>query len=695
MTFKTMEDVSDRSAYVNNLKKALDKLEDNALGDFDFFDGVDFGGTEQSVLLVGSYKDALAKELKTKAKSRGTGTCFRQGKILNLTLSGGKMPEARLKTIFKETKNFGFQMVEATMQQPETKNGASSEEAKVRYFIGSLESTFDKFKGAIGDDNRKALRIQFGKIDDALKTSKWGEARKVAEGLEKAMTNFIKQIDPHHGKEDSRAKANATQRWKDTMGRFDKAKGQITDGERVDIRKLWGTAEDKLKAGDWAGTVTALEAIDKAVVNAVKLALKDAQQRESSEQDKIKSDMSGEAQLLVTKLTQQGVKLESLRQALLLQMKEIEPIRKELQLEKAKEEPDQPTLVNIKERLDAKQQILDSAKKALVLQRKDMEKTEGEIKAQNLLKHKDTMERLERTRSAIASLENVLQSTPISLAREELQATVKKMDDATQWRKERLKVEASGKSHATSRHGAQTGFERQARRAATAENVLPDHKDNPSGSAQVIEWNQVKFTYTVGKDGKREFKDRKVLATKLANIATQQDKQVTDTASMWATPVLEKESFDLAISHANKLKQFTLYKNTKNEWKPFTSATLIVKKSPGWGYAIKRTGAHVSMVDAEAVLRDFEHGRIDLDEMFKRLNTELLAEDGGAKMIPFAVVVLRRASVTDDWALLTQYPANGKKAVKWEPVRGWPKNSVEMRETSNGPITTVATNALP
>lgn len=695
MPFNTMTEVENRDTYVTQLKKELSALGENELGEFDFFDGVPIGGTEQSVLLVGNYKDAVVKELKTKAKFRGTGTCFREGKILNLTLGTGKMPEAKLKAIFKETKNFGFQIVEANMRQSDTKGGAPGEEAKIRTLIGSLESTFDKVKGRIGDDNRKTLRIQFGKIEDALTASKWDEARKIAHGLEKAMTSFIQQmVDPKHGQQDPRDKTNATQRWKDTMGRFDKAKAQMTNEERVKIRELWGTAEDKLKASDWSGTITTLEAIDKQIVTVVKEALKDAQTRETTDQGQIDTHLTPQAQLLVTKLTQQGVQLENLRVAMLGEMKSVEGIRQELREEEAKPIPDKPTLVDIKNRLETKKTAADTARKALEVQRKAMAQTEGEIKAQNLLTHKGTMDRLERTRQAIAALEDVLQSTPIDQARQELQATVKKMADATQWREERLKAEATSSSHATSRHGAQTGLERQARRAATAESVTPEQGDNKSGSAQTISWNSVEFTYTVGKDGKREIKDRVKVATAMVGTATAGG-PATNVGSMWATPVLEKESYDLAMSHAAKLKKYTQFKRVNGSWAPFTSATFIVNKSPGWGYAVKRTGAHVSIPDAEAVLRDFETGKIDHDQMFKRLNTELYAVDGGAKLIPYAVVVLRRASATDDWTLLTQYPDNTKTAVKWEPQRNWAPSSVDLRETPTGPVTNVSTTSLP
>lgn len=699
VSFKSMDQVENRDTYVAQLKKQLSSLPEKELGKFYFFDGLTLGGAEQAVLLVGDVKGSVITELKSKAKIRATGNCFREGHVLNLTLGAGKMPESRLKQIFREAKTFGFQLVEANLNQADTKAGAPSDEAKVRAIVGSLESTFDKVKGKISDENRKALRIQFGQIEDALGAKKWDEVRKLAAGLEEDMTDFAQQADPGYGQEDPRDKANATQRWKDTMARFDKAKSRLTDDERKAIRELWGTAEDKLKANDWPATIKALEAVDSEVIRAVKAALNDAAADATKQQTKIDTGLGAAAQLLVTQLKQQADLLENLRKRMLDEMKEVDQIRVELREEEARQPPSGgAALTDIKNRLDAKKKTLDTARKALELQRTAMAKTEGELKAQNLLSDKDTVDRLERAKKAMAALEDVLQSTPIDQAREALMATAKKMTDAAKWREERLKVEAAGGTHATSRHGAQTGFERQARRAATAESVTPDQVDNPSGSAQVIEWNKVKFVYTV-QDGKREIKDRLKVATQLVGSATA-GALPTEIGSMWATPVLEKEAYELALSHADKLKGYTQYKKeptrrAPNPWAAFLSATFVVKKEPGWGYAVKHTGAHISIPDADAVLHDFEQGKIDLDQMFKRLNTTLHAVDGGAKLIPYAVVVLKRSSVTAGWTLLTQYPDSTKTGVKWEPEKQWNKPNIELRETDGGPVTTYAANALP
>ncbi len=696
MPFTTLDQIKTREKYATQLKLELSNADEGVLGKFTFYGGVVHEGKEQSFLLVGKVADVVTNALKPGAKVKGNGTFLREGSKVSLSVVTGMLPEPTVKQIFQETKNFSYKLVKGQLSAPDSKLDKPDDEQKVRAIVAPLESQFDTIKGKITDEERKALRIQFGKIADAVEATKWDEARRLAAGLQKGLDHYSTVVDPTHGKQDPRAKTNAVKRWKDAQARFDTIKGRLSDERRLTIRKLWGTAQEKLEAEDWTGTLAAVEAADEALVGVMKAMVQENEADAKGEADGLdeKNKKIDEAKKLVLKLKTQGDQLETLRLAMISEMGKVETIRKELREESAKQAPVATTIVDIKDRLEKQKGVFDKAKKALEKQRKELDETERSLREQNFLTDPGAVNRLESARERLSLLEEVLANASIHQARDELKATVKKMAEATVWREERLKKESTSADHATSRHGAQTGLERQARRAATK--VAPDQGDNKSGGAKILSWNQVKFTYTE-KDGKREFKERTKIATELVDRVTRAQATVAgpDHSSMWATPVLEKESHDLALTYANKLKGYKQFKNAAGNWRPFTSATFIIEKSPGWGYTVEKVGGVVSPAQAETILRSFEDGDIDLDELFKRLNTRLRSTDGGADLVPYAVVVFKRASANGNWELRTQYPDHTQTGVKWEPARYWAADSVQLRTSPTATPVTVATNALP
>jgi hypothetical protein len=158
--------------------------------------------------------------------------------------------------------------------------------------------------------------------------------------------------------------------------------------------------------------------------------------------------------------------------------------------------------------------------KVLASAKKELKENVAELKAAQLEKHPALVKTLKSARDRIVAQDEVLESVPFDVARDAISETVGKMGDATQWREDPL----GGGGHGTSRHGAQTGLDRQARRAATAESATPDQAANPGGAVQVLDWNKVKITYTE-EDGKRVVKTaglspRKLLAPQSLVFAT-------------------------------------------------------------------------------------------------------------------------------------------------------------------------------
>lgn len=217
----------------------------------------------------------------------------------------------------------------------------------------------------------------------------------------------------------------------------------------------------------------------------------------------------------------------------------------------------------------------------------------------------------------------------------ELSALVGKMAEATVWQEDNVdKVKNKDGSetitddyvmantgHGTGRHGAQTGQDRQALRAAT-HGVTPDDNANKYGVTQhTAKWNQVTIEYEQNDKGEKVIKNRTavekdvlVAAAKVVN---------SKVGSTWATPVLEREAVKKALATAKAMQGYLQYFDKDGHLQPFTSLAVTLGKpttSVGWGYAVERTGAKVDPAVARQLLTEFEKGEKTQDELFNALN---------------------------------------------------------------------------
>lgn len=280
----------------------------------------------------------------------------------------------------------------------------------------------------------------------------------------------------------------------------------------------------------------------------------------------------------------------------------------------------------------------------------------------------------------------------------ELSALVGKMSQATAWQKgNKDTLDESGKKlapgltddavntaggHGTSRHGAQTGLDRQAQRAATEKGVTPDQPGNKFGVTQhETSWNKVSIVYEKNAKGEKVIKDRTTVVKNIVNVVTRTVK--SDIGSMWATPVLEREAVKKAVDTAKAMEAYVDYEKN-GAWHPFTSLAITLGKpssGPGWGYAVQKDGANVDPTEATRILTEFEKGKLTLDEMFNELNVKLVTRDGGAEMTHHAIVVFKRAAGGAKWELVTHYPNHKSTAadVGWECARDWRPGTVKFR----------------
>jgi len=744
MPFDTLQKVSDKDKYIKTLRKEFTAMEEGALADFWFFDDVKLGSDTSPVILVGTVGPVVTAAFKKQTQVRASGKCFREGNKLKLSLVKGKMPEVKLKDVFKLFPSIGYKLVAGDLSAPLTKaeDELPNEEKKVRSLIGQLESRFDKIKKAVGDDNRKTLRVIFGNISDALDQKNYKQARTLCKQLNDKMDEFSEQVTPGSTSTDPREKTNAEQRWKKAMARFDKVKGKISDEDRKALRKLWGVAEDFMEKEDWAKAIKAVDAADEDMVKRVKATAEAERQSIANKNAQAEGNATDdEANILRQRIAAQTSGLETMKKAVDPYRVKLQQIRDDLhsetaeltRLKDAAEDTLDPAAMldlhqqisvtaaackQIKASLDQQMKLFKAAQQKVDNQRKLIDATVAALKKKKFDKDPALARQIQGAEDRLRDLDEVLDTASIGQAQANLKETVQLMAEATAWRKERLKEEASSHAHGTGRHDAQTGLERQARRAATTEEyddgsgkikqrkvnvggkdkvigTAPDHEGNEAGTAQKITtWNGIKLTYTE-ENGKRVIKDRKKSAEALLGAANP-GTDGSSTGSMWATPVLEKEAYDTALAYANKLKDYTHRQKSGGQWLEFNSVTIKLgkpKKGPGWGYAVKKT-AMPAVADAENILIAFEDGKITLDQLFRRMSVELLSDDGGAKMIPGATVVLNRTDSTKPWKLLTQYPNADLSGTGWEPFRN-ASGSIKFRKGTSDPGTMLNVDALP
>jgi hypothetical protein len=236
---------------------------------------------------------------------------------------------------------------------------------------------------------------------------------------------------------------------------------------------------------------------------------------------------------------------------------------------------------------------------------------------------------------------------------------------------EKLTREAN--KHGSARHGAQTGVELQARRAATG-GITPDQADNPHGvsgsrvdgagaARATVKWNKATFHYETQPDGKRKIVN---LQEVLKQLAEETSIAKTSKSSMFISHVLEKEAVERALAIVKAQCPWTEYLDGST-WKPLDTVTVVLgkpRKLAGWGYAVGRDiDAKKTLVDANQVIERFRDGKIDVDQMLEGLDVSFAtAADGSVPLVKEARVTLQRMG--NAWSSLTHFPSAGE-TVGW------------------------------
>lgn len=592
-------------------------------------------------------------------------------------------------------------LLQQTLKEVLTDTGARSmdggDAAAAQRNLRAAVNVFDEIKGDIEDEARKQLRIAFGRAGDDIKAGKFAEADEVTKAITERLTELKKSLSDNTAQStdellsdaDARQLVVLKRRAAELQQRFAKARGRmdsgVASGIEVELKKI-AKELGKSSVGDCAKR---LDKVEKDLRASARSTLRAAEEQEEQAQKALESAATPEEIALGAEIRSLSEDIETVFGSSERMRAQMGLIRRELADPTTSGIAAIPLLVE----LDGLTDDLEQAQKDLAKHRKELNEKVEELKQLNLQKHPALVQTLKSALSRYTAAEEALGGLDTTKSRAEIEDLVGKMAIATEWREKQIKA---GGGHGSSRHGAQTGLERQARRAATPSSVTPEQTDNKGGAAMILDWNEVQITYKE-EDGKRVIDNRKVVASKVAGVLTAGGPN-TSKGSMWATPVLEKLAYDTALAYANKMRKYTRYIKPNNTTKPFEKFTCFIeapKGQPGWGFSVENTGPQVSEADAEKILREFEEGKLTHDQMFAKFNSELVGKGGSAEYIKYATVCFKRANGGDPWELLTMFPDDRRNAQSWECQKGWQPNGLRFDEGHGTAQYALNNNVMP
>lgn len=647
---------------------------------------------DDTVFLTHRVKDGKALAKQAKQQGSGTksvhGTMIVDGRALSLKCDKeppGNLAENVSKLLRKNgmtlsvTAVFGNNLANADLADDDEEAGLSDDpHPKAGEWIArakSLGAALDASMGQLPEGG--TLRGQWEYARTAGEQGDIPGALKAAEKIEGDLKKALKA----HGKAQVER----------VMKGFDKVKAGLTDDDRKEIRVLVGAMVDdagrisapdmaaradaairtlaaKVKEtrkgleGDKPDIAEAVKDIDRQItallrdveklekqVSTVETQIKDANDRlNGSNRPKKK-----QADALQQRIDKLETELTEKRQALAEKRKEVQPA-----IDTLTEAKDQ-TAKALQVKMDTINRRLD-----------DLTRKQGDIPFASVLKS------LKEIHDADDEMANLGGDSFDTL----LDPAISEQSEAVEWREGRdgqggeLRRGRQDDSHGSSRHGAQTGTEGQARRAATG-GVTPDSRStddvtdrvrSAGAPVNIIKWRGADIEWEeVG--GKRKVKSRTALKKKLVEEVA--NNFPSDKGSRFANPVLEKEAVDTAIQKVTAAGWDKIYSNSKG-WHDFTSVAVVVgppKKWKGWGYTVTRKEAATMSVEAaDAIIAEFETGKISEQQMLDQLGVEYLTEGGVIKMAPYATVVLKRDDPTKPWKSYTHYPNDDKTAPGWD-----------------------------
>ncbi|QDY70686.1 hypothetical protein [Qingshengfaniella alkalisoli] len=467
-------------------------------------------------------------------------------------------------------------------------------------------------------------------------------------------------------------KAFATDTVKTAIGRFDKVKTVLTVEDRQELRGMVEPILKMVGKTPLADVEKAAKSFEAEIIKRAKARAGEIDQRAKPVEEKLEEanrDLAAELKILEKKTKDVSREVGGLNKQLAQQ----QTLLKDLPGKKGSAAKKQEAAQKIKERIDT---LVGS----IAAKTREVEEYNAELakQIQAAKQNHDMLTSLDKTMLAnikgnVDAAKKEIAANPLAEMQSKLEATIQEMDDAIKWQEDQVKRTESGENtHGTGRHGAQTGVDRQARRAATGGDA-PDSAGNEFGttrsiktwSGEQIEWEQDDVT------GKRKIKSRTpVTKTVAAEVVRHFN---SDKGSSFNTPVLEKAAVDKAIGIMNA-KDWTEIHSNSSGWHDLLSVALVVEApqeldidgksyTKSWGYSVSRKeAATMALADAEKVIVKFEKGEINETQMLDQLGVAKLLDGKALKKIPYATVVLERATVGAPWKSKTHYPNDTKTA---------------------------------
>lgn len=734
MPFNDIADImASRSNYVDKVKVEFKaRLKDRQIADFWYYDGLPPGDATGQIFVFGKMQATDLKKLKDASKAHALGECMLDGKTLRIRLTKGKIQLPHFNKAMKEIgSNYSAELVDSFGANPVLTGIAADTTvdpiiAQVTALLDRASEAMNEIKPKLGkEDAQNLLMLLTPLVNQAsAKAPDLAKAMQANSAFEKRLAELKSSLGEEKNAPPSKAEVELGIKWDAVMSRFDRVKALITDSERLTLRKLWALADKQKETGKFEEALKTLAGLDKTLMSYAKQALADQKTSADDAEKRLQagkvpeSDEAKKVGALVVKklewvksaeamLKKEQAALEKLRFGIL----KVKDAPTAARLKAENEGLDDPNLVVDQTLLDKLEKEFEAAQTRIAAARDQVGKQQAQLshlQSEYEKKASKPDSRLSQifaaANSQISRLESLLEEIPVDEARKALEATVKEMAEATAWREERIKAEATGTAgHATGRHGAQTGLERQARRAATSESYLdtsgstakvktrggvtPDQPGNAAGTAQqTTSWNGIDITWAE-LDGKRVIAERAVTVKSLMSGPTSTGGSLV--GSLWGTPVLEKRAFDAVTDVATKLRAYTQYQKANGSWGDFKQLNVSLGPTKsggaGWGYAVKKTGKKGTALtepQANAVLDSFEKGSITLDELFKQMSVAMVADENGKNMVQGVTAIFRRQNVTDAFRMVTQYPNGDISADGWKPF-DQAAGTMKFRDSSN------------
>lgn len=268
---------------------------------------------------------------------------------------------------------------------------------------------------------------------------------------------------------------------------------------------------------------------------------------------------------------------------------------------------------------------------------------------------------------------------------------------------------SKGDKHGTGRHGAHTGLEQQALRAAAGgtsadqednewgdsrDKAAPEKSTSPASGPNKESWTMggevFELEYEDGVNGERTIKNQSAALANFEKIARKIEARgaKTSTSSNFLSPELEMEAAERAKAVAKQCVWDETWDDQKNAWVPIDRFFVYVGppkkiRSKGWGHSVVRdrdeegnSVAKMKLVQANKVLNAFRKGKISPDQMMKAMNVSMATEGKGkgATLQPVARVMIDRAG--SGWTNTSQYPSTDKP--------GWSLKGAKVRKSREG-----------